>query len=171
MIDSISSVYLYVRVPWVLIWSLHQVERHRASYGGIIINMTPENHSYLTSIAVGFAIAITCIAIFLRLLARKVQKLPLGADDYVIIVGAVSLPVATNRRCSQADELSIDLYNWQRRCVHLLYVFTSLSGPRSLIVSPANKYGNGRHLKTLHKDEIINYWKVYRTVTRLTDHL
>lgn len=133
--------------------------------------MTSENHSYLTSIAVGFAIAITCIALFLRLLARKIQKLPLGADDYVIIVGAVSLPVATNRRYLHVSHLSIDIYNWQRRCVHLLYVFTSLPGPRSLTASPANKYGNGRHLKTLNKDEIINYWKVYRAVTRLRDRL
>ncbi|KAL9117370.1 MAG: hypothetical protein Q9187_006091, partial [Circinaria calcarea] len=51
--------------------------------------MDTENNSYLTAIAVGFAIPITVIAVVLRLLARKVQKLYLGADDYVIIVGAI----------------------------------------------------------------------------------
>ena len=51
--------------------------------------MSSENNSYRTSIAIGFAIPITCIAVFLRLLARRVQKLAFGADDYVIIVGAV----------------------------------------------------------------------------------
>ena len=49
------------------------------------------DHSYLVLIAVGFAIAITCTAITLRLIARRMQKVPLGADDYVIMVGAVSL--------------------------------------------------------------------------------
>ena len=53
-----------------------------------------EDHSYRVSIAVGFAIAITCVAIFLRLLARKIQKVPLGADDFVILAGAVSLASA-----------------------------------------------------------------------------
>ncbi|MCJ1404062.1 hypothetical protein MMC11_007287 [Xylographa trunciseda] len=48
-----------------------------------------DNNSYRTAIAVGFAIPIACIAVFLRLLARRVQKLSLGADDYVILVGAV----------------------------------------------------------------------------------
>lgn len=37
-------------------------------------------------------IPITCIAVFLRLLTRRVQQLALGADEYVIMVGAVELP-------------------------------------------------------------------------------
>ncbi|KAI9694169.1 MAG: hypothetical protein M1822_003440 [Bathelium mastoideum] len=51
--------------------------------------MGSQNHGYRTYIAVGFAIGITCIAIFLRLLARKVQKLALGWDDYTIFLGAI----------------------------------------------------------------------------------
>ncbi|KAI9710159.1 MAG: hypothetical protein M1820_002961 [Bogoriella megaspora] len=48
-----------------------------------------QNNGYRTYIAVGFTIGITCIAIVLRLLARKVQKLALGWDDYTIILGAI----------------------------------------------------------------------------------
>lgn len=50
-----------------------------------------DDKSYLTSIAIGFSIAITVIAVSLRLLARKLHKIPIGADDYAIIVGAVDL--------------------------------------------------------------------------------
>lgn len=53
--------------------------------------MADENRSYLTSIAIGFVIPITIIAVVLRLLARHVQKLTMGADEYVIIAGAVVL--------------------------------------------------------------------------------
>ena len=52
--------------------------------------MTGPDKSYLTTIAIVFAIAITCIAVILRLLARKLNKIPLGADDYCVLVGAVS---------------------------------------------------------------------------------
>ncbi|KAL9582654.1 MAG: hypothetical protein Q9212_003176 [Teloschistes hypoglaucus] len=48
-----------------------------------------DNNSYRLYIAVGFAIGITCVSIVLRLLARRVQKVSLGADDYTIIVGAI----------------------------------------------------------------------------------
>ncbi|KAL9045094.1 MAG: hypothetical protein Q9214_001820, partial [Letrouitia sp. 1 TL-2023] len=49
-----------------------------------------EDKSYLVMIAVGCAVAITCLAVTLRLLARRLQKVPLGADDYVIMVGAAT---------------------------------------------------------------------------------
>ena len=48
-----------------------------------------DDKSYLTKIAIGFSIAITCIAVALRVLARKLHKIAIGADDYAIIVGAV----------------------------------------------------------------------------------
>ncbi|KAI9686303.1 MAG: hypothetical protein M1820_010659 [Bogoriella megaspora] len=47
------------------------------------------NHGYRIEIAVGFSIAITCITIVLRLLARKMKRLQLGPDDYLIILGAI----------------------------------------------------------------------------------
>ena len=49
-----------------------------------------DDRSYLTSIAIGFSIAITCIAVILRLLARKLHKIPVGADDYASLLGAVN---------------------------------------------------------------------------------
>ena len=52
--------------------------------------MISDNKPYLTSIAISFAVAISCVAICLRLLARKVQRLPFLADGYTIIAGAVS---------------------------------------------------------------------------------
>ncbi|KAL8665200.1 MAG: hypothetical protein Q9202_002422 [Teloschistes flavicans] len=48
-----------------------------------------DNNAYRVYIAVGFAIGITCVAIVLRLLARRVQKVKLGADDFVIMIGAI----------------------------------------------------------------------------------
>ncbi|KAI9667984.1 MAG: hypothetical protein M1821_000804 [Bathelium mastoideum] len=51
--------------------------------------MEDQNNGYRTYIAIGFTIGITCVAIFLRLLARKVQKLALGWDDYTIVLGAI----------------------------------------------------------------------------------
>ena len=60
--------------------------------------MGPDDHSHLIWVASGFAILITCVAILLRLLARKVQKLPLGADDHFILVGAVSQPRTITKR-------------------------------------------------------------------------
>ncbi|KAA6410959.1 MAG: hypothetical protein FRX48_05270 [Lasallia pustulata] len=51
--------------------------------------MNSDNKSYLTSIAISFTITRSCVAIRLRLLARKVQRLPLLADDYTIIAGAL----------------------------------------------------------------------------------
>ncbi len=50
-----------------------------------------DNTSYRTAIAITFAVSITCIAATLRFLARKLNKIALGADDYVMLVGAVSL--------------------------------------------------------------------------------
>lgn len=50
-----------------------------------------DDNSYRVMIAVGFAIGITVIAIILRLLARKIQKAPLGADDFAVLAGAVGL--------------------------------------------------------------------------------
>lgn len=55
-----------------------------------------DNNSYRVYIAVGFAIGITCVAIVLRLLARRVQKVKLGADDFVIMIGAVSCAVSSS---------------------------------------------------------------------------
>ncbi|KAL9024379.1 MAG: hypothetical protein Q9196_006560 [Gyalolechia fulgens] len=52
-------------------------------------NVSLDDNSYRVMIAVGFAIGITCVAIALRLLARRIQKVPLGADDFVILAGAV----------------------------------------------------------------------------------
>ena len=49
-----------------------------------------DDKSYLTTIAIVFAVSITFIAISLRFLARKLHKIPLGADDYLMVVGAVS---------------------------------------------------------------------------------
>ena len=51
--------------------------------------MTGTDKSSLTTIAIVFAIAFNCIAVILRLLARKLNKIPLGADDYCLFVGAV----------------------------------------------------------------------------------
>ena len=54
-----------------------------------------DNKSYLTSIAIGFAIALPCIGVGLRFLARINYNIPLGWDDYTMVVGAVrSLPGA-----------------------------------------------------------------------------
>jgi hypothetical protein len=52
-----------------------------------------DNHSYKTTIAVGFGIALPVIAIPLRLWARRLQGLQLKGDDYAIIIAAVRLPV------------------------------------------------------------------------------
>lgn len=49
-----------------------------------------DDKSYQTTIAIIFAISLTCIAVSLRFLARKVNKIPFGADDYVMVVGGVS---------------------------------------------------------------------------------
>lgn len=49
-----------------------------------------DDNSYLTTIAIVFAVSITFIAISLRFLARKLHSIPLGADDYLMVVGAVS---------------------------------------------------------------------------------
>ncbi|KAL9119624.1 MAG: hypothetical protein Q9187_003824 [Circinaria calcarea] len=47
-----------------------------------------DDRSYLTVIAFAFCIAITVIAVSLRLLARKLHKIPLGPDDYFVALGA-----------------------------------------------------------------------------------
>lgn len=49
-----------------------------------------EDKSYLTTIAIIFALSLTCVAVTLRFIARKLNKIPFGADDYVMAVGAVS---------------------------------------------------------------------------------
>ena len=51
---------------------------------------TSDDKSHLTTIAIVFAVAITCVAISLRFLARKLQKIPLGPDDFCMVIGAVS---------------------------------------------------------------------------------
>lgn len=48
-----------------------------------------DDNSYRVMVAVGFSIGITVIAIILRLLARKIQHVPLGADDFTVVAGAV----------------------------------------------------------------------------------
>ena len=55
--------------------------------------------TYLTTIAIVFTIVITVVAVALRIIARRMKKIPLGADDYWIFVGAVSLlkPLTTDR--------------------------------------------------------------------------
>ena len=52
--------------------------------------MTGLDKSYLTTIAIGFAVAITCIVVILRLLAKKLNNIPLDADDHCLFVGAVN---------------------------------------------------------------------------------
>lgn len=54
------------------------------------VEVSHDNNPYRVSTAIGFAIGITCIAVTLRLIARKMQKVPLGADDFAILAGAVS---------------------------------------------------------------------------------
>ncbi|KAL8727030.1 MAG: hypothetical protein Q9166_006328 [cf. Caloplaca sp. 2 TL-2023] len=54
------------------------------------IEVNYDDHSHRVYIAVGFAIGITYGAILFRLLARRVQKVPSGADDFVIIPGAAT---------------------------------------------------------------------------------
>lgn len=48
-----------------------------------------DNHSNRTTVAICFGIALPIIAVVLRLCARKIQGLKLGADDYMIMVAAV----------------------------------------------------------------------------------
>lgn len=56
-------------------------------------NLTPAelsaNHSVRLTVAIGFAIALPIIAVALRIYARKLNRLKLGPDDYMIILGAV----------------------------------------------------------------------------------
>ena len=49
-----------------------------------------DDKSHLTTIAIVFAVTITCVAISLRFLARSIQKIPLGPDDLSMVIGAVS---------------------------------------------------------------------------------
>lgn len=49
-----------------------------------------DDRSYLTTIAIAFAVSITCTALSLRFLAKKLQKITFGVDDYVMMMGAVS---------------------------------------------------------------------------------
>ena len=49
-----------------------------------------DDKSYLTTIAVAFAVAITAVAVILRFWARSLHKVAIGADDYFIVVGAVT---------------------------------------------------------------------------------
>ena len=58
----------------------------------ILAHRKGEDHSYLTTIAIAFAIAICVISISLRILARKRHNIALGADDATIVVGAVQFP-------------------------------------------------------------------------------
>ena len=56
-------------------------------------HLSPEelqvDHSGFTKVAIGFGIALPVVAVALRLLARRITGLKLGADDYMIIVAAV----------------------------------------------------------------------------------
>ena len=56
-------------------------------------HLSPEelkaDHSGLTKVAIAFGIALPVVAVILRLLARRITGLKLGADDYMIIVAAV----------------------------------------------------------------------------------
>ena len=45
--------------------------------------------SYRTTVAIVFAVSITCIALVLRFLAKKLNRIPYGADDHVMVLGAV----------------------------------------------------------------------------------
>lgn len=49
-----------------------------------------DDKSYETSIAIAFAVSMTCLALGLRFVARKLNHIPLGADDYFMVVGGVS---------------------------------------------------------------------------------
>ena len=51
---------------------------------------TNVDRSYLTSIAIGFSVSIACVAVSLRFLARWLHRISLGADDWWMMVGAVS---------------------------------------------------------------------------------
>ncbi|KAG7004638.1 hypothetical protein G7Y79_00024g055880 [Physcia stellaris] len=48
-----------------------------------------QDNSYQTVIAIVVAMVLVNVAVFLRLLARKLMKLPLMADDYMIMVAAL----------------------------------------------------------------------------------
>lgn len=50
--------------------------------------MAGADKSYLTTIAIAFTVAITFIAVTLRLTARKLHRIPLGVDDYLLLLGA-----------------------------------------------------------------------------------
>lgn len=65
------------------------------------LNMASQDNSYLTTIAIGFAVAITFIAVILRLLARRLTKLPMGADDYTI--------TRSNRQSSNTSSTSLNI--------------------------------------------------------------
>ena len=48
-----------------------------------------DDKSYLTSVAIGFAIALPCIGVGLRFLARIHYQISLGWDDWTMVLGAV----------------------------------------------------------------------------------
>lgn len=58
-----------------------------------------DDKSYLTTIAVAFAVAMTAAAVILRFWARLLHKVAIGADDYFIVVGAVIRTLPWHRIC------------------------------------------------------------------------
>lgn len=83
-------------------------------------DLTPEqlhdDHSYLTTIAIGFGIALPVVAVVLRLYARKINNLRLGPDDYMIIVAAV---------CILLPKLMVDLLTFlDTDCGKLMRTYT-----------------------------------------------
>ena len=74
-----------------------------------------DNKSHLTTIAIVFAVAITCVAISLRFLAKNLQKIPLGPDDLTMVIGAVS-----SKALPKEGALKLAaLYNSQCTCLCL----------------------------------------------------
>ena len=49
-----------------------------------------QDQSHLIDIAIGLSIGITTVAMILHLVARTLQNVSVGADDYTISLGAVS---------------------------------------------------------------------------------
>lgn len=50
----------------------------------------PDNVSYQTVIVLVISLVLVNVSVLLRLISRKLLRLPLKADDYIIILAAVS---------------------------------------------------------------------------------
>ena len=127
-----------------------------------------DDKSYLTSIAIGFSIAITVVAVSLRLLARKLHKIPIGADDYAIIVGAVDL----QRLETTKDSLGTDVRRFSPSATPS-FSFSVSDNSNNIYRCPltdqlsANKYGHGRHYITIQPDDLTRYWTVSHLIVGL----